>query len=193
MDFEDKPTNYNQLIHLWYWKATTEDYFSKFIFLYLAFDATLRKKYFVNSMTDRDGITSLKNALQVKREYLKVIKLEGTVLDELNSLIRELNKSPLKNISRNNGKIEEITIKNIDDWDNIIEFIYVVRNNLFHGEKSPESFRDIIMVKFAYILLKQLVELLISYEPSYLGVDDTGIRMVKTIMEKVRDEQGLNQ
>ena len=68
---EEENSNYNSLIFSWYKKATAEDYFSKFIFLDLAFVALLRKKYFVNSKFDGDAIKSLKKADKIKQVYFE--------------------------------------------------------------------------------------------------------------------------
>ncbi len=137
-----KQPDYNQLILSWYKKSTEEDYFSKFIFLYLAFNASLRKKFFVNSKTDREAIDSLKKADKIKETYFNFIKMDREIIVSLESIIRELQKEPLQNISKNNGKLIKIAINNIQDWPNLIEFVYTVRNNLFHGTKNPEELRD---------------------------------------------------
>lgn len=180
---KDKQPNYDRLIYSWYKKSTEEDYFSKFIFLDLAFVALLRKKYFVNSKIDRDAIKAIKKADKIKSTYLEFIKKDREIEATFEALIRELKKEPLKNVSRNNGKIEELSIKDKEDWENLIEFIYTVRNNLFHGEKNPEEFRDWSMVYYAYGLLKPLVEILISYEAYNLDVEDYDLKKMKEMIE----------
>ena len=86
-------------------------------------------------------------------------------------------------IRKNNEKIKELSIKDKDDLENLIEFIYIVRNNLFHGEKDPEEFRDFNMVYYAYRLLKPLVEIMISYEAYDLDVEDYELKRIKEIMK----------
>lgn len=180
---EDKQLNYDQLIFSWYKKATEEDYFAKFIFLYLSFDAFMRKRFFVDSRNDREAIDSLKKADKIKLTYFEAMKKDRELEATFEALIRELNKEPLKNISRNNGEVSEINIKDKEDWENLIEFFYTVRNNLFHGEKSPEEFRDWNMVYYAYKLLKPLVAILISYEAYDLDVEDYEIKKIKDMMK----------
>ncbi len=186
---EEKGPNYDQLIWKWYEKAVKEDYFSKFIFLYLAFIASLRKRFFVNSRTDRDAINSLKHAKGIKKIYLEEVGRKQELNVKINRLIKELKEKPLENISMNNERIEKISIKNENDWENLIEFIYVVRNNIFHGEKNPEEFRDLNMVWYAYYLLQPLVTIMISYGANNLGVEDYDLKKMKEIMKKVLEEE----
>ena len=176
-------TNYNRLIYSWYKKSVVEDYFSKFIFLDLSFIALLRKRFFVFSKTDGEAIASLKKAEKIKLIYFDFLKRDRQIETTFEALIRELNKEPLKNVSRNNRESPSIQIKDKEDWDNLIEFIYTVRNNLFHGEKDPESFRDSTMVYYAYSLLKPLVEILISYEAYDLDVEDYDLKKMKEIIK----------
>lgn len=180
---EKKQPDYGQLIFSWYKKSTEEDYFSKFIFLYLAFDASLRKRFFINSRNDREAIDSLKGKEKIKLIYFEEMKKDRELEATFEALIRELNREPLKNTSRNNGEITEIKITNKEDWKNLIEFIYIIRNNLFHGEKSPEEFRDWNMVYYAYKLLKPLVEIMISYQARNLDVYDYDIEKLKEMRE----------
>ena len=180
---EEENSNYNSLIFSWYKKATAEDYFSKFIFLDLAFVALLRKKYFVNSKFDGDAIKSLKKADKIKQVYFEFIKKNREIEAIFEKLIQELNREPLKNISRNNETLERLSIKDKEDWENLIHFIYTVRNNLFHGEKNPEEFRDLNMVYYAYELLKPLVEILISYHSNDLDIEDYNLRKMKEVIK----------
>lgn len=185
-----KEPNYDQLIMTWFKKATEEDYFSKFIYLYLSFDALLRKRYFVNSTQDREAIESLKKATKIKEMYFEDIKKNRELEATFEKLINVLKKESLKNISRNNGEVKEIKIESKEDWNNLIEFIYIVRNNLFHGEKNPESLRDFDMVFYAYKLLMPLVIILLSYQARDLGIDDYDLKKLKEIMENARNKNG---
>ncbi len=180
---EIKQPNYDQLIFSWYKKSTEEDYFSKFIFLYLAFDGLLRKKFFINSKNDREAIESLKKKEKIRDTYLGFIKMDREVVVSFESIIRELKNKPLRNVSRNNGEIIEITVKDTSDWQNLIEFIYTVRNNLFHGEKNPEELRDWSMVYYAYKLLKPLVDIMLSHEAFNLEVEDYDLKKIKEMVK----------
>lgn len=92
--------------------------------------------------------------------------------------MEELKRNPLKNvtwskdkwwdcdadqllkyisISPNDGKL-----RSIDDFINIIEFIYRVRNNLFHGKKGLNFKRDLRIVEYGFKILNPLMEILIK-------------------------------
>ena len=49
----------------------------------------------------------------------------------------------------------------IDDWENMIEFWYIVRNNLFHGAKNIVEERDQFLVQYGYLTLRELMEILL--------------------------------
>ncbi len=166
---------YKKLIRNWHEKATTEDFFSKFTFEYLAFIAILKKYKEPESREDRQAIQKLKRNKDLKVKYLEKIS-QNT---DLAKLIKYLEKNPLDdeeelkwwNCSEINliscEKAQSSTtkkgvIKDNQDWPNIIEFIYTVRNNLFHGDKDPEDDRDKFLVKYAYKLLNPLVEILME-------------------------------
>ncbi len=53
-------------------------------------------------------------------------------------------------------------IYNKNDRWNIVEFRILVRDNLFHGAKDPESERDLLVVKNWYLTLKSLVKIMIE-------------------------------
>ena len=84
-------------------------------------------------------------------------------------IIEELNRNPLYNSSRdmdfpeidswwnqNGNKIDvndlspKGVVHSLSDWDNMIEFWYGVRNNLFHGGKDPDIQRDRFLVEHVY-------------------------------------------
>lgn len=144
--------SYKKLIRNWHERAIEEDYFSKFVFEYLAFAAILRKYFNVSSKSDRDAIEGLKKNKEARIEYLGSI---GKQLD-LAKLKDYLEREPVEN----NGK--KVRIKSDEDWSNMVEFVYSVRNNLFHGSKDPEDARDKLLVEYAYKLLRPLVEILLN-------------------------------
>ena len=167
------PNLYKKLIRNWHEKATTEDYFSKFVFEYLAFIAIIKKFKGRTSGTDRGAIQNLKRDDNIKQEYMKEINRK----EDLEKLIKYLKESPLENYgdlkwwgcsdpspcSEPRPEYQKGGfIKDNNDWENMAEFIYYVRNNLFHGAKDPEDGRDQCLVEHAYKLLNPLVEILLN-------------------------------
>lgn len=53
-------------------------------------------------------------------------------------------------------------IHSLTDWENMVEFWYSVRNNLFHGAKNPESDRDQFAVEYGYKTLRALMEIFLN-------------------------------
>lgn len=177
--------DYDTLIKNWHAKASDEDYFSKFVFEYLAFIAFLKKKKYTNTRQDREAIQKLKREDRDKQNYLAIVTENSRVRGSWNEIIDELNRVRLGNVGRNGIGIEEISwwncshshfdsktaeerqktmgvIHGLDDWENMIEFWYSIRNNLFHGSKDPQDKRDQLLIKDGYITLQPLVGMFIE-------------------------------
>lgn len=181
--------DYDQLIKNWHTKASDEDYFSKFTFEYMAFNALLRKKKFKEKecKNDQASLQKLKQDNEVKRHYLSRIVEDRELGESWNNIINELNCAPLGNVSNHLDEPEEVKwwncssdelnqqpeadrnkirgiIYSTEDWENMIQFWYAIRNNLFHGGKNPNDARDQLLVKNGYITLSILMEILLSDE-----------------------------
>jgi len=124
-----------------------EDYFIKFALEYFVFNALLRITYFPNrdGVRDRNLINRLKQDSECKNYILKNRK------EWINEFRKELNRKPLKNLTR----IENLRLESLEDWDNLVEGVYWIRNNLFHGYKFPGDERDQHLVKIGYHLLSR--------------------------------------
>ncbi|MDD2753428.1 MAG: hypothetical protein PHT44_02375 [Candidatus Portnoybacteria bacterium] len=179
--------NYNQLIINWHVKASDDDFFSKFVFEYLAFIAFLKKKKFTNSQNDRAAIQFLKQDESIKIKYLNKVLNNVDLHLSWEEIKKELKIARLGNVSGNSGNVEEIKwwncshsdlgghaiddknkvkgyIYNLEDWENMVEFWYSIRNNLFHGAKNPEDRRDRLFVEHGYKTLNPLVQILLETE-----------------------------
>jgi hypothetical protein len=166
----DGLTNYKSLIVGWHEKAAGDgDYFSRFVFEYLAFIAHLKNNVYFGETRDRDVIQSLKRDFRRRELYVRSIQSSDELLKVLEVLIRELQRSPLHNSSMDldfpeidkwwncsgqrpldDNSEQRGIIHSPHDWENTIEFWYSVRNNLFHGGKSPNIQRDLFLVEHAY-------------------------------------------
>ena len=129
-----------------------EDYFIKFALEYFVFNALLRITYFPNrdgvrsSFFDKDLINRLKQDSECENYILKNRK------EWINEFKKELDRKPLKNLTRNK-KLRFLRLESLEDWDNLVEGVYWIRNNLFHGYKFPGDERDQHLVKIGYHLL----------------------------------------
>ena len=45
-------------------------------------------------------------------------------------------------------------IHDLKDWENMVEFWYSIRNNLFHGAKNPQDERDQFLIENGYKTLR---------------------------------------
>jgi hypothetical protein len=177
--------DFDRLIRNWHIKASEEDYFSKFTFEYLAFIAFLRKKKFkYDTITDRKIIQKLKRDNKIKAAYLSRIRNNWELKSVWEEIKKEFDIKPFHDAARLSQKRNEHAwwncsyfenpeqtkegkekrkgvIHSLEDWGNMVEFWYCVRNNLFHGEKDPEHERDEFAVEFGYKTLRELVEILL--------------------------------
>ncbi len=177
--------NYRQLINNWHAKASEEDYFSKFVFEYMAYIAFLMKVKFENVRNERAAVQRLKRDIDIKERYLQRIDNRLELSEAWRNIKGELDRSPLGNASRNRNYIEELpfwncphdhdnqktphentkasgVIHDLADWENMIEFWQAIRNNLFHGTKNPEDDRDQLLTENGFKTLRPLVEILLS-------------------------------
>lgn len=176
--------NYYSLIKNWHAKASDEDYFSRFMFEYMAFIAYLRTQWLTEQeiislkgsggrVTDRDYIQALKNDSYLN-DFWTDVSLRAPKNKELdrtlNSLVNFLKKEPLKSDDRwwnfdefdlnlkKNARKKAGILNDKGDFQNLVEFWYSVRNNLFHGEKNPSLARDKELVRLGFLTLNFFVE-----------------------------------
>lgn len=165
----DELRDYRTLVLRWHHKAEEGDYFSRFVFEYLAFIAHLRNNLFIGAATDRRAIQLLKQHTTLEKNYLQFIQGNKSLLETWQSVIEELNQNPLYNTSKDSDypeidvwwnsigndadkedQSQKGIVRSLSDWGNMVEFWYSVRNNLFHGTKDPDVQRDCFLVEHAY-------------------------------------------
>lgn len=138
------PSNVKGIMDNWIQKAESEKHcFDIFISLWISFNA-----YYIsetNEQSDRMAVDALKNNNEFRNWYLSIKSCEQ--ISELISV------TPIKNIK--NGKILEI---DRNDFATVLEVIYQIRNNLFHGSKGDHIERDIEVVSAAVPTLKLLTD-----------------------------------
>lgn len=180
--------DYNQLIKNWHFKASEQDYFSKFVFEYLAFIAYLKTIKYIpedpsKTFGDRVVIQKLKQDETIKTSYLRKVNEDRLLNVTWQELKAALDKAPLGNVSQTINA-EEIqywncsharkkqktpeekalacgVLHSLADWENMVEFWYSIRNNLFHGAKDPEVERDQMVVRIGYVTLSRFMEMFV--------------------------------
>lgn len=142
---------YKDLIKQWFERAEVgNDPFTKFIFLYISFIAFLSQQSFDTS--DRKRVERVKNNENAMEYYKRLVRSDSTLRGSISDLVRELENQPIVNSTRDNDTHWEGTdgvLSGVEDWKNLVEFWYRVRNNLFHGHKAPEFERDRVLVSYA--------------------------------------------
>ncbi len=176
--------NYDQLIRNWHTKAGNEEYFSGFVFEYLAFIAFLKKRLFTE-YDDRRAIQLLKRDEEIRSLYLVQVKENPVLVEAWNRIIAELERMRLGNVAVIGNSLQEIewwncnqlelnqktqeerdkimgVIYDLNDWSSMVEFVYSIRNNLFHGGKNPEDERDLLLVSNGLVVLRPLVDIFLN-------------------------------
>jgi len=180
MTFEvisDQLKDYSSLILNWHEKAKGGDYFSRFVFEYLALIAHLKNNLFIDAASDRRAIQFLKQDTIREQCYLQTVMANRQLLELWQSVIAELGRNPLHNTSKDwdypeidawwnsTGKTpdhkdqsQKGVVRSLSDWGNMVEYWYGVRNNLFHGGKDPDIQRDCFIVEHAYETLAKFMD-----------------------------------
>ena len=137
------------------WREAAEkenSYFAKFALEYFAFNSLLRITFAHSGKEDdRTLIERFKGWME--RENIDFENKEALI-----NLIKIVRERPLKNVTKD----KKIKIENENDWDNIVEAVYVIRNNLFHGHKQYSRERDEKLVAAGYQMLVEFNKMLIS-------------------------------
>jgi phage FluMu protein Com len=174
----DELKSYYPLIVRWHEKGKDGDYFSRFVFEYLAFNAHLKNNLFIDASNDRAAIQLLKRDATREKAYLRTVNINKPLHKCWLSVIAALKRYPLRNTShdfdnpeiddwwnssgdhpgREDGSPKGI-VRSQDDWGNMVEFWYSVRNNLFHGGKDPNIQRDCFLVEHAYKTLSVFMDI----------------------------------
>ena len=175
---DDALHSFNPLITGWHEKASQGDCFSRFVFEYLSFIAHVKNNLFYKENSDRAAVQALKRDRRIEQGYLESIQVDSDIRIAWNEIIENLEDRPLRNSSLDfeNPEIDKWwnnvdnvpnrddgspkgRVLSLDDWPNMVEFWYGVRNNLFHGGKEPNIARDVFLVEHAYVTLRQLMNI----------------------------------
>ena len=174
---DDLP-NYYPLITAWHNKAAEGDTFSRFVFQYLAFIAHVKNNLFYTATNDRQAIQKLKRCEDISDQYLVLVARDEELSQLWIEIISELERKLLRNSSTDpdNPEIDKWwnsiedqpnrnslllygIVHSLEDWPNMIEYWYSVRNNLFHGGKKPDARRDAFLVEHAFQTLRPLMNI----------------------------------
>lgn len=148
----------------WFYKSEP-DYFSSFTTRWIAFNAYYKACYQLSKgslteYTNRRGVEEIKESEEHYELVRKLVKGDKDFRRNLRSLTGVLKDQPLQNMRNSHDLLslpEEPVDRNSDIafefYKELVEIIYTIRNNLFHGDKEIISKRDRKLVKLAYKIL----------------------------------------
>lgn len=138
------PSNVKVIMDNWIEKSEQEKHvFNKYIALWIAFNAYYSSA--TNSLSDAASIKMLKEKDELKKWYLDIENSK-----ELSNLLA---LTPITNMKYKN----DVVIDAKENFASIVETLYQIRNNLFHGSKVDHIERDIDVVTVALPILKKMV------------------------------------
>lgn len=152
--------NTKDLIKSWYRsKALNEqEPFFKFLCLWICLNAWLSHQS--QEISDRRMINWLKSQDKSTCDILVGYEAMRETTQGSGAIKILVQYSPIADSS---GRREAIEIKNLDDRDNIIEAIYRIRCNLFHGGKSSTNTKDRELVQCANVILTKWVGHIVAH------------------------------
>lgn len=152
--------NTKDLIKSWYSsKALNEqEPFFKFLCLWICLNAWLSHQS--QEISDRRMINWLKSQDKSACDILVGYEAMRETTQGSGAIKILVQYSPITDSS---GRREAIEIKNLDDRDNIIEAIYRIRCNLFHGGKSSTNTKDRELVQCANVILIKWVGHIVAH------------------------------
>ena len=147
----------SQIIRTWYERAqSAEDRFDKFIYLWIAFDA------FATNYSEKEWPKQVRKNIE-KDSLLTNCYVSSMKNNDFSREIRELQKlCPVYDTRKKflNDPKYSVTISDPNNFKEVINVLYKIRNNLFHGGKSPNEERDKKLVSLAFNILSKISTLI---------------------------------
>ncbi len=142
--------DYSRFTKEWYKRATDErdlDTPDRFLNLWISFNGWMKNKY-GESLQDKQLLQKVKREESLKQAF-EVKK------DSLDDLLSDLKRFSVLDMRDETNKER---IKNFDDsFESLIEVLYQIRCNLFHGRKCvDEDENDKRLVELAYKILQPI-------------------------------------
>jgi len=143
-----------RLIERWYAKAKREsDSFSKFIFLYFCFNAI------ITNLSDEETDRAALNWIYANENILRRVSEECLQNPGIARGIRQLQTIGSIPTYRRPTPMgpDRLEIENPASIESVLNFIYQVRCNLFHGRKAPDDYYDKRLVALSCKILQGII------------------------------------
>jgi hypothetical protein len=146
------------LVKGWHQRSRIEgDLTTKFVFLWFCFNAWLA--FESNEDTDREMINWLKDPRAAGSQLRSSFKLAAGSTVFSGHLKALAGYSPISSTGRRQRVVQ---IGSAEDFPDVVEGIYQVRCNLFHGGKEPGNPRDDKLVRVCALILEKWVGNLVA-------------------------------
>lgn len=150
------------LIRTWRGKSHSEgDQFASFVFIWICFNAWM--EYLSTKETDagmvKEVVERQQNMISIIEAYDSAISDDDLLKRHIKGLIGKSQEEPIRDCR---GKRSAISIRDENDFGNIVRAIYRIRCNLFHGCKDANELRDQVLVGLAAGILRQWMGRLIA-------------------------------
>jgi len=132
------------------------DIFDRFTSLWISFNAW--ETYESDKESDRKKIEWAKMNTDLNSKFSELLSDDPTFRQDVTAL-QEM--CPIRR-NRPYKNSNEVTIANINNFNEVLEAIYVIRCNFFHGEKSPDDRRDRTLTELAFRILSKVFAAKIS-------------------------------
>jgi len=146
-------TTVKNIVRTWFKKGALEtDPFNKFVCFWISFNAIYMSRYPVDG--DKACIKEVKKDTHFASEYKGLLK-EHAFQSKIHALIALGTITNEKNGDRYSFSA--------NDFPALIEVLYQIRNNLFHGGKDISEKRDLDVVSAAHPILSELLTKFMTY------------------------------
>jgi hypothetical protein len=151
-----------RLINRWYERSTdaifpVDDPFDKFVCLWIAFNAW--GSHVTNLDIDRRVIDTLKKDRRLREAFGECIK-RPHFLNEL----RTMKGVQIPSHRRNQPPV---AVRDENSVEELLEVVYKIRCNLFHGRKDPQAVHDAGFVRWAHSVLGAIFDEL-RHRPDFM-------------------------
>lgn len=138
-----------QLIIDWSKKSEKEDNpFNKFISIWISFNALY--SVICNCKYDKANIDKFSD-YEISKKINECLLKEPKYKENLEFLKAYNNGKGIQNLKYKENPPKKIS--NFENFKEVLQFIYQVRNNLFHGGKQPKNPRDVKLVNASWYIV----------------------------------------
>lgn len=124
------------------------DVFDKFALLWISFNAW--GKYKSKKESDRKMLNWSKKNSVLNTKFAELLNIDHDFIKDVTTL---QGLCPIRRNKKYNNSYEA-NITNINNFDEVLEVIYAIRCNFFHGQQSPDDRRDQTLIELAFRIFK---------------------------------------